>query len=74
MFEEIPEPSKVRSLRKQAWLWIGSSIAWLLFGAGDIARHKALGWVIVVAWVIILLIWIRRLVASYGDYGQKESN
>ena len=74
MFDEIPRPSKEHVLRKQAWFWVGLSVLWLLIGVTKIARHRDLGWPIVVAWTFGLLIWIWRLIASYRDEAQKDTN
>jgi hypothetical protein len=67
MFDEIPRSSKARASRKQAWLWIGSSVPGLLLGASFIARHQGIGWLMVAAWTFVLLTWTRRLVACWRD-------
>jgi len=67
MFDGIPEPSKQRASRKQAWLGIGVSVVWLLVGARSIARHREFGWFLVAVWAFVFLTWIGRLVVSLRD-------
>ena len=74
MFDEIPKPSKARTSRKQAWLWIGICVLWLAMGSRNIIRHRDFGWLVVAAWAFCLLVWSWRLVASYRDDAQKDSN
>jgi len=72
MFDEIPRPSKARASRKQAWLWIGISIYWLLLGANYVARYRKFGWLLTTVYVLALLFWIRQLVACWQDDAQEE--
>jgi hypothetical protein len=67
MFDEIPELSKPRAARKQAWLGIGVSAVWLLLGAAMMARHKEFGWLLFAIWAFVLFTWIKRLVVASRD-------
>jgi hypothetical protein len=73
MFDEILAPSKARSSRKQAWLWIGVSLLGLLFAAIEIIQHREIWWLMAGAWTFTLVIWIRRLVVCWrGDDPQTK--
>ena len=67
MFDEIPRLNKLRTSRKQAWLWIALSLVWLVIGVRGASRHDDFGWILIVLYPIILAIWIRRLVISYRE-------
>jgi hypothetical protein len=72
MFDEILRPNKPRATRRQAWLWIGSSVLDLLLGASFIARHRDIGWLMVAAGTFVLLTGTIRLVACWQDDAQEK--
>jgi cell division protein FtsW (lipid II flippase) len=72
MFDEIPKPSKALAARTRAWLGIGVAVVWLLVGAGEVARHSDIWWLMIAVWAFILLVWIRRLAGSWQDDGQEK--